>query len=205
VAALTEIYHFLRLLYSKVGTQYCPGCNRKMTTQTRESITTQIRNRYGRKNAFILAPKIIGRKGFHKDLLAQAQRRGFGEARIDAVVRTLEKDMALSRYHEHTIELVVGRLPTKNLVQVVDRALGEGEGSLLVITPDGEEEIFSLRGICPACGLGLPALDPRLFSFNSTHGACHECDGLGTMGHKDSDEHSVCLHCGGVFIAVGVA
>ncbi len=197
VATLTEIYHFLRLLYSKVGTQHCPGCDRKMTAQTGESITTLIRNRYGRKNAFILAPKVIGRKGFHKDVLAQAQRRGFGEARIDGVMRTLEENMALSRYNEHTIEIVAGRLPTKNLVQVVDRALGEGEGSLLVVTPDGEEEIFSLRGICPACGLGLPALDPRLFSFNSTHGACRECDGLGSVDHKDSDEPKVCLHCGG--------
>jgi excinuclease ABC subunit A len=197
VATLTEIYHFLRLLYSKVGTQFCPGCDRKMTAQTRNAITTQIRNRYGRKNAFILAPKISGRKGFHKDVLAQARRRGFGEARIDGAVRTLEKNMALSRYHEHTIEVVVGRLPTKNLAQVVNRTLGEGEGSLLVITPDGDEEIFSLRGICPACGLGLPALDPRLFSFNSTHGACPECEGSGTVGDKDRNAHNVCLHCGG--------
>jgi len=197
VATLTEIYHFLRLLYSKVGTPYCPGCDRKMTAQTRESISTQIRNRYGRENGFILAPKIFGRKGFHKDVLAQARRKGFGEARIDGVVRPLEKNMALSRYHEHTIDVVVGRLPTQNLNQVVEQALDEGEGSLLVITPDGEEEIFSLRGICPACGLGLPALDPRLFSFNSTHGACRECDGLGTVDHKDGDEHIMCPHCGG--------
>jgi excinuclease ABC subunit A len=197
VATLTEIYHFLRLLYSKVGTQHCPGCDRKMVAQTRESITTQIRNRYGRKNAIILAPKVVGRKGFHKDMLARTLRRGFGEARIDGVMSTLEENMALSRYHEHTIEVVVGRLPTKNLGQVVDRALGEGEGSLLVITPHGDEEIFSLRGICPVCGLGLPALDPRLFSFNSTHGACRECDGLGTVGDKDKNEHRVCHLCGG--------
>jgi excinuclease ABC subunit A len=79
----------------------------------------------------------------------------------------------------------------------VERALGEGEGSLVVITPDGEEEIFSLRGICPVCGLGLPALDPRLFSFNSTHGACRECDGLGTVDHEDISEQIVCPHCRG--------
>ncbi|UCF86406.1 MAG: excinuclease ABC subunit UvrA [Desulfobacteraceae bacterium] len=197
VATLTEIYHFLRLLYSKAGTQHCPGCNRKMTAQTRESITTQLRKRYGRKNAIILAPKVVGRKGFHKDVLTQALRKDFKEARIDGTVTSLQENMALTRYHEHTIEIVVGRLPTKNIAQTVDRALGEGDGSLLVITPDGDEEIFSLRGICPACGLGLPALDPRLFSFNSTHGACPECEGLGAVGNKDKDEHSVCLHCGG--------
>ena len=197
VATLTEIYHFLRLLYSKVGRQYCPRCDRKMTSQTRESISTQIRNRYGRKKAFILAPKIFGRKGFHKDVLAQARRRGFEEARIDGLMRPLEENMALSRYHEHTIEVVVGRLPTRDLNPVVERALGEGEGSLVVITPDGEEEIFSLRGVCPACGLGLPALDPRLFSFNSTHGACRECDGLGTVDPEDRDEQIVCPHCSG--------
>jgi excinuclease ABC subunit A len=85
VATLTEIYHFLRLLYSKIGTQYCPGCGRKLTAQSRETLVEQIRNRYGARRALVLAPKVAGRKGFHKDLFAQARRRGYDEARIDGI------------------------------------------------------------------------------------------------------------------------
>ena len=197
VATLTEIYHFLRLLYSKAGTQHCPGCGRKMTAQAKDAIITQIRSRYRKKRAIILATKVIGRKGFHKDVLTKALRRGYGEVRVDGVLRTLEEDMALSRYHEHTIEIVVGRLPNKSLGQVVGRALDEGEGSLLVLSPNGDEEIFSLRGICPACGLGPPALDPRLFSFNSAYGACPTCDGLGEIEGAEENEHEICPDCKG--------
>ena len=197
VATLTEIYHFLRLLYSKAGTQHCPGCGRKMTAQAKDAIITQIRSRYRKKRAIILATKVIGRKGFHKDVLTKALRRGYGEVRVDGVLRALEEDMALSRYHEHTIEIVVGRLPNKSLGQVVGRALDEGEGSLLVLSPNGDEEIFSLRGICPACGLGPPALDPRLFSFNSAYGACPTCDGLGEIEGAEENEHEICPDCKG--------
>ncbi len=196
VATLTEIYHFLRLMYSKLGTQHCPGCGRKLTAQTPEAIVEQIANRYGKRRASVLAPKVAGRKGFHKDVLAQALRRGFRQARIDGVITELKNDMALSRYHEHTIEVVVGRLPTQGLEEVVARSLKEGNGSLIVIDSKGNEEIFSLRGTCPACGIGLQALDPRLFSFNSQYGACPACDGLGKTADVD-DERQVCPECRG--------
>ena len=197
VATLTEIYHFLRLLYSKLGHQHCPGCGRKLTAQDPKEIVAQIRDRYCRRKALVLAPKVSGRKGFHKDLLAQALRRGYRAARIDGIVSPLKEDMSLSRYREHTIELVVGRVPGARLGQVVGRALDEGGGSLLVIDDTGHEEIFSLRGICPACGIGLEALDPRLFSFNSRHGACPACDGLGETGNYDEGRSRICNHCGG--------
>ncbi len=206
VATLTEIYHFLRLMYSKLGTQHCLGCGRKLKAQTKEAIVDQIRHRYREKSAFVFAPKVSGRKGFHKDVLAQARRKGYREARIDGNITTLTKDMALSRYHEHTIELVVGKLPAsspEDLDRVVGMAIEEGDGSLLVMDSNGDEEIFSLRGICPACGIGLVALDPRLFSFNSKQGACPVCDGLGEIGGPgDSggpgeDGHRVCETCGG--------
>jgi excinuclease ABC subunit A len=197
VATLTEIYHFLRLLYSKLGSRHCSRCGRKLTTQTADQIADQIRDRFEKKQAMVLAPKVAGRKGFHKAVLAQAMLKGYREARIDGSLTRLKRNMALSRFHEHTIELVVGRLPTEDICGLVARGLEEGGGSLLVLDPKGKEEVFSLLGICPDCGIGLQALDPRLFSFNSTHGACPLCDGLGEIEVPDSDEHKVCPQCQG--------
>jgi excinuclease ABC subunit A len=195
VATLTELYHFLRLLYSKLGSQHCPGCGRKLTAQGPGQIVNQIRHRYRTKDSFVLAPKVASRKGFHKDTLTQALRKGYRQARIDGHLTRLKKNMALSRYQEHTIEIVVGRLPSTGIGKLVARALEEGGGSLVIIDPKGNEEVFSLRGICPACAIGLQALDPRLFSFNSSHGACPECQGLGKLVEPEEDEHNVCPLC----------
>ncbi|MDY6990110.1 MAG: excinuclease ABC subunit UvrA [Thermodesulfobacteriota bacterium] len=197
VATLVEIYHFLRLLYSKLGSQHCPGCGRRLAAQTREQIVGQVRDRYGTKGVTILSPKVAGRKGFHKALLDRARIQGYGQARIDGRMATLRKGMALSRYQEHTIELVIGQLPTADLDDTVARALEEGKGSLLVVDPKGKEEIFSLHGICPSCGVGLQALDPRLFSFNSKHGACPQCEGLGEVEDPHGEAHSPCPRCHG--------
>jgi excinuclease ABC subunit A len=197
VATLTEIYHFLRLLYSKLGTQHCPGCGRPLKSQTLEAIAGQIRDRYLRKKATLLAPKIAARKGFHKELLARGFKKGYREARIDGTLAPLREGMALSRYHEHTIDFVTARLPSKDLEGTVARTLEEGGGALIVLAPDGHEEIFSLKGLCPSCGIGLPALDPRLFSFNTKHGACSRCDGLGRIGSSDNGHTAVCPKCGG--------
>jgi len=202
VATLTEIYHFLRLLFSKLGTQHCPGCGRRLTAQTRAAIVKQIRKRYSKKAATVLATKVFGRKGFHKEILARALKNGFKEARIDGKTIALIEGMALSRYHEHTIELVIGRLPSKNLDQLVTKALKEGNGSLILTDRSGKEEVFSLSGICPTCGIGLEPLDPRLFSFNSKQGACRHCGGLGVSGYSETEdeepvETTVCDKCGG--------
>jgi excinuclease ABC subunit A len=202
VATLTEIYHFLRLLFSKLGTQHCPGCGRRLTAQTRAAIVKQIRKRYSKKPATVLATKVFGRKGFHKEVLARALKKGFKKARIDGKTTVLEEGMALSRYHEHTIELVIGSLPSKNLGQLVAKALKEGNGSLILMDRRGNEEVFSLSGICPTCGIGLEQLDPRLFSFNSKQGACPQCGGLGVSGDTETEDEepvevTVCRKCGG--------
>jgi excinuclease ABC subunit A len=200
VATLTEIYHYLRLLYSKLGVQHCPGCGRKLTAQTQASIVEQIRRRYEKRPATMLSPKVFGRKGFHKEVLARALKKGFRKARIDGRMTPLKKGMALSRYHEHDIDVVVGTLPAPDLDALVDTALEEGGGSLAILDRHRNEEVFSLHGICPACGIGLENLDPRLFSFNSKQGACPQCGGLGVVGESEDEDDPrlrICSQCGG--------
>ena len=200
VATLTEIYHFLRLLFSKLGIQHCTGCGRRLTAQTQAAIIKQIRKRYSEKPAGVLATKVFGRKGFHKEVLSRALKKGFKKARIDGKIHVLKEGMALSRYHEHTIDLLIGGLPSKNLGRLVDKALQEGDGSLLILDRHGNEEVFSLSGICPTCGIGLEPLDPRLFSFNSKQGACPKCGGLGAHSRTQDEEsatYTVCRKCGG--------
>jgi excinuclease ABC subunit A len=203
VATLTETYHFLRLLYSKLGTLHCPGCDRPLTAQTQAAIVEQVRDRYGRRPAKVLALKVLGRKGFHKELLERAVKKGFTEARIDGRLTRLTAGMALARYHEHTIELVTGSLPVSDLAAFIVRSLDEGGGHISVIDGRGREEVFSLHGICPACGIGLEPLDPRLFSFNSKQGACPTCNGLGVIIADEEEEDEavgkspVCRTCGG--------
>jgi len=200
VATLTEIYHYLRLLYAKLGVQHCPGCGRRLMAQTRQAIVDQIRRRYPRQAATVLAPKVFGRKGFHKEVIARALKKGIKKARIDGKITVLKEGLALSRYHEHNIDLVVGRLPAKNLEHLVDAALDEGGGSLVILDRRRTEEVFSLHGVCPACGIGLESLDPRLFSFNSRQGACDRCSGLGTIGEpaaEDNHGNEICPGCNG--------
>ena len=200
VATLTETYHFLRLLYSKLGRQHCPGCDRPLAAQTEGAIVDQVRARYRRSPATVLAPKVIGRKGFHKEVLERARKQGIAQARIDGVVQTITEGMALRRWHEHTIDLVLGRLPARDPGELVRRALKEGEGHLTVLGDTGREDMFSVHGICPACGIGMEPLDPRLFSFNSRQGACPACKGLGVQAPEEDSEDveaPVCTACGG--------
>ena len=131
---------------------------------------------------------MFGRKGFHKDVLARALKQGIKKARIDGKITALKEGLALSRYHEHNIDLVIGRLPATDLEGLVDRALEEGNGTLVIIDRRRNDDVFSLHGICPTCGIGLESLDPRLFSFNSKQGACPKCGGLGTIGEADDDD-----------------
>jgi len=136
VATLTEVYHFLRLLFSKLGTPHCPGCARPLTRQSAAALQVQIGARYGRRPALLLAPKVAGRKGFHKDVLARALKLGFGRARIDGKIVDIAPGMALSRFHDHYIDLVVGETPRgkgaeRRLADLVATALKEGDGSLI--------------------------------------------------------------------------
>ena len=190
VATLTEVYHFLRLLFSKLGTPHCPGCLRPLTAQDHRGIVKRLQQRRSAGKALILAPKVAGRKGFHKEVLARARRAGYRQVRIDGQIRELTDGMALSRYQEHNIEIVIGSLkanaPTAaRLNRLIEAALAEGDGALVRFDPKrGRDEIFSLKGICPSCGIGAEKPDPRHFSFNSRQGACPRCQGLGEIDPK---------------------
>ncbi|MFO7707380.1 MAG: excinuclease ABC subunit UvrA [Desulfobacterales bacterium] len=204
VATLTETYHFLRLLYSKLGVQHCPGCCRPLAAQSRESIVSQVRARFGKRPALVLAPKVLGRKGFHKEVIERALKQGVTRARIDGTLTALAAGMALSRYREHTIEIVTGSLPAQEIDALIAHSLEEGGGHISVLDRRGREEIFSLHGICPACGIGVEPLDPRLFSFNSRQGACPACNGLGAIAAEEDEEEmgaaaeaAPCPACGG--------
>jgi excinuclease ABC subunit A len=205
VATLTETYHFLRLLFSKIGEQYCTGCGKPLSAQSPEDITASIHSRYRERTATILSTKISGRKGFHKDLLDRLAEYGFTKARIDEKWVPLKKGMSLSRYHEHTIDVVIGEIQNgisvfantkknhseNNLQNLIETALAEGDGSFLLMDMEKNQEVFSTKGICSDCGIGLKPLDPRLFSFNSAQGACPVCNGLGVIGAVDEEDDSI--------------
>jgi len=192
VATITEIYHYLRLLYSKIGIQHCPRCQGEISPHSPEGIAEQILREYAKEEVMILAPLVMGRKGFHKEVLAGARQAGYPKARIDGSIRDLDPLPRLSRYHEHTIEAVVARRrigedDASTLREQITRGLTLGKGTIYLVNPDGEERIFSQRLYCPRCHIGFEELDPRLFSFNSRHGACPRCQGLGTLSDFADD------------------
>ena len=198
VATLTEIYHFLRLLFARLGRAHCPRCDQALEALSRDAMVERIGRQFGRGPAWLLAPKVANRKGFHKEVLARAIKAGCTEARIDGRRERLAAGMALSRYHLHTIEWVIGRLPAADIGALVDRALAEGDGGLQVEDARGQIHAFSLEGLCPACGIGISRVDdPQQFSFNSPLGACPRCEGLGVVGGEDGRSGRVCPQCHG--------
>jgi excinuclease ABC subunit A len=190
VATVTEVYHYLRLLYAKIGIQHCVRCARPIQPLARAAIAARLEERLDGDAALLLAPVIRGRKGFHRDVLRAARRLKYTHARIDGTLRPLERLPELDRYHEHDIDLVVARLPAgasgERLTRAVADALRLGEGVVVALSSRGEH-VFSERLFCAPCGLGYDVLDPRLFSFNSRQGACESCHGLGVTAEIDAD------------------
>jgi excinuclease ABC subunit A len=185
VATVTEIYHYLRLLYAKIGVQQCTGCGRTLSAQTRQQITDRIRREFRGERITLLAPAVRGRKGIYTELFRAARKLGFARARIDGQLRALDPPPALARYREHDIDIViatldVARKETAKLPDLVATALRLGSGAVIVAGTSAER-IFSERLYCAPCGIGYEALDPRLFSFNSRQGACPACDGVGSV------------------------
>ena len=190
VATATEVHHYLRLLYAKVGVQHCPTCGLRITSQTGEQILVRLLTDYRGETVTLLAPAVRGRKGFHKDVLARALQRGAAEVRVDGDIRPLEPQPQLDRYREHDIDVVVGSVRVgarrqRAVEQLLERALRMGQGACIALVHGHPEHLYSLKFFCPACNLGFDDLDPRLFSFNSRQGACPECRGAGVREEFD--------------------
>ena len=185
VATLTEIYHFLRLLYVKLGTQYCPDCDVAIEPQSPASIAARLMRDYRGKRITLLAPLVVARKGYYTDLARWAAKKGFRQLRVDGELLPTSPWPRLSRFREHTLELPVAEVEVgvKNeaaLRAALARALDFGKGLVHVLAARAARvTVFSTKRACPACGRSFAELDPRLFSFNSKHGWCESCFGTG--------------------------
>jgi excinuclease ABC subunit A len=191
VATVTEIYHYLRLLYSKIGKQHCVQCGRQIHALTRSQILDRIGRGLRGKDVVVLSPIVRGRKGFHKEVIAGARRLGYRQARIDGKLvelRAPELANGLERFKEHDIDVVVGKGKggSRDVEVMVDQGLRLGNGVLHLISERGEQ-IFNQRLFCLHCGIGYEPLDPRVFSFNSRQGACAQCGGMGFQWDFDRD------------------
>ncbi len=190
VATVTEVAHYLRLLFAKVGVQHCIGCDRPIQPLPRSEIAARLAERVGDTEAVLFAPVVRGRKGFHRDVLRAARRLRYTYVRVDGAVLPLDPLPDLDRYTEHDVDVLVGRVPgggaATRFATPVAEALRLGSG-VVVAVAGGREHVFSERLFCAPCGLGYEALDPRLFSFNSRQGGCRDCQGLGTRVEIDAD------------------
>jgi excinuclease ABC subunit A len=189
VATLTEIYHFLRLLYVKLGTQYCPDCSVPIEPQSPASIAARLMRDYRNKRISLLAPLVVARKGFYTDLAKWAAKKGFKTLRVDGANVSTTAWPRLSRFKEHTIELPLAEIDINakadsELHAALSRALDFGKGVVHVLAEGSRDRnakptVFSTKRACPSCGRSFAELDPRLFSFNSKHGWCESCYGTG--------------------------
>jgi excinuclease ABC subunit A len=186
VGTLTEIFDHLRVLYARAGRPHCPQCHLPLQSLTHEAIVQQALDCYAGKSVSVLAPLIRDRKGQHEEVLEGLKRRGLIRARVDGEIVRIEEAPKLERYVRHTIEAVVDRLrpdreQPSRLREAVENALELSGGDVVFAPaePGVEERAWSTSRSCPGCGADTPPLEPRLFSFNSPHGACPECAGLG--------------------------
>jgi len=190
VGTITEIYDYLRVLYSSVGTPHCPSCGKPITRQSTEQIVQSILRLKPEDRVMILAPIARGRKGEYKKELEKLAKDGFLRARIDGELRQLDEPIQLDRRKNHTIEVVVDRLLVKpgiakRLEHSIATALKLAQGLVTVAVVGGREELYSERLACADCGISVPQLEPRSFSFNSPYGACPACNGLGSKYDLD--------------------
>jgi excinuclease ABC subunit A len=207
VATLTEIYHFLRLLYVKLGVQHCPDDGTPIAPQSEEGLAAQILRDYRGQRVTMLAPLVVARKGYYTDLARWAARQGFAQLRVDGAMLPTNRWPRLDRFKEHSIELPVAEIAIdvrneQALRGALARALEHGKGVVQVLAK-GSVAVFSTKRACPACNRSFPELDPRLFSFNSKHGWCPDCYGTGVQvegdeeGAEEIDDADTCPTCDG--------
>ncbi len=192
VGTVTEIYDYFRLLYARVGIPHCPNCGREIKKQSVDQMTDEIMKFPEGTKFQVLAPVVRGRKGEHVKVLESAKKSGFVRARIDGHIYDLSEEIKLEKNNKHLIEIVVDRLIAKpgieqRLSDSIETALKLSEGLLVIDLMNGEEKIFSQSFACPDCGISLPELEPRAFSFNNPFGACPNCNGIGVKMEFSSD------------------
>ncbi len=185
VGTVTEIYDYLRLLWARVGIPHCPKCGREIRRQTVDQIVDKVLTMEEGTRFQVLAPIIRGKKGEHAKVLEDARRSGFPRVRVDGILYDLSEEIPLEKNKKHHIELVVDRLIlrgdiTRRLTDSIETALNHADGLVMIHQPATDEEIlYSRNYACDHCGISVPELSPRLFSFNNPMGACPECSGLG--------------------------
>jgi len=189
VGTVTEIYDYFRLLYARIGVPYCHRCGKKITSQSLDQIVESLLTVPAGTKLQILAPLVRGRKGEHADRFTAAREKGFVRVRVDGEMMSLEDRIVLDKKKKHTVEIVVDRIVIKEgirprLADSVETAMEMSEG-LITVLVDDEERLFSTVLSCPDCGVSIPELTPRMFSFNSPYGACEKCSGLGFIMQFD--------------------
>ena len=190
VGTITEIYDYLRLLYSSIGVPHCPVCGNEISRQTTEQILEHVLALKPEDRIMVLAPVVRGRKGEYKKDLEKLAKQGFVRARIDGTLCSLEGEIRLDKRKNHTIEVVVDRLLVKpgiekRLEASIETATRLANGLVVITVVNGQERLYSQKLACTQCGASVPQLEPRSFSFNSPYGACEECTGLGSKWSFD--------------------
>jgi excinuclease ABC subunit A len=184
VGTITEIYDYLRLLYSTIGIPSCHKCGRPIAKQSTRQIMDSLRQLPEGERIMVLAPVVRGRKGEYRKLFEDLSRKGFVRVRVDGVLQNLDESISLNRTRNHTLEVVVDRLLIKpgiekRLESSIEAAMKLAQGIVSIAVVNGEEHLYSEKMACVDCGISLPAIEPRTFSFNSRYGACPHCSGLG--------------------------
>jgi len=192
VGTVTEIYDYLRLLYARIGTPYCPNCGKEIVRQTVDQIADKITELGNGAKIQIMAPVVRARKGEYKSLFDNLKKQGFARVRVDGENFNLEDEIELDKQKKHTISVVVDRIVIKDGIQQrlydsLETAIKLADGLVTVLTPEGEEVLYSTKYACPDCNIAIEELEPRMFSFNSPFGACPDCLGLGFKQRFDEN------------------
>jgi len=194
VGTVTEIYDYLRVLFARIGTQYCYQCGKPVSSQSLDQMVNTLLDLEPGTRIQILAPLVRERKGEHKDVLSRIKREGFVRMRINGVIHDVNDTIKLDKKSKHNIEVIVDRLVLKKSVESrltdsMELALDLADGVVMIDFPDkNETQLFSIQNACPTCNISYPKLNPQMFSFNSPIGMCETCNGLGTSMELDEDK-----------------
>ncbi|WP_422480754.1 excinuclease ABC subunit UvrA [Pleomorphochaeta sp. DL1XJH-081] len=197
VGTITEIYDYYRLLWARIGQPHCPECGREISEQSIDQILDTIYSMPNESRLMVLSPVVMGRKGEHKKIFEDAKKGGYARVRINGEVIELSENIALDKQVKHTIEIIIDRIVLRadsrsRLAESIETAIGMSDGIVRIVRIDDDgnehEETYSEKNSCVHCGISIPELEPRLFSFNNPFGACPSCHGLGEKNEFDPDK-----------------